>query len=221
MNALMKTSLNKSVAPPSPSVLEEGNVLGGGWRIKERKTDHPNEISHHDSGPDRIEQENASEEIVRAPGHDELPQRRRWCHPLGVLISIGAVVVVLTMLADVPSSWLGESGVTQPANAETYASSTPTQDQKTTALPAMSDGGYQLHLGTYRSELGARLLWAGLEADSGTLLDGFDPSFERQQSDGGTSYHVLAGPYARYGIADSHCAWLNEREVECSVIGGQ
>lgn len=217
----MTTTPNRSVAAHSPSVLEEGKAPSGGWRIKERKTDHPNEISHLDSGPDRIEQEHASEQIMRASEHDGSAQRRRWSHPLAVLISIGAVVAVLTMLADVPSSWLGESGVAQPANAETHASSTPTQDQQTTALPALSDRGYQLHLGTYRSELGARLMWAGLEADSGTLLDGFDPSFEPQQSDGGTSYHVLAGTYTRHGLAANHCAWLNNRKVACSVIGGQ
>lgn len=217
----MKTALNKSVATHSPSVLEEGKVLGDGWRIKERKTDHPDEITFHASGPDRIKQENASEKIARAPGHDESTQHRSWCHPVGVLVSIGAIVVVLTMLADVPSSWLEKSGVAQPANAETYASSTPTQDQKTTVHPAMPNSGYQLHLGTYRSELGARLMWASLEADSDTLLDGFDPSFERQKSDGGTFYNVLAGTYARHGIADNHCAWLNKREIACSVIGGK
>jgi len=221
MNITMKTTPNTSVAAPSPSVLEEGKVLSGGWRIKERKTDHPNEMSHHDSGPDRLELEIASETFVRAPEHDESAQRRRWCHPLGVLVSLGAVVAVLTMLADVPSSWLGDSGVAQPANAETHASSTPTQDQRTAAVPALSDSGYQLHLGTYRSELNARLMWTGLEADSSTLLDGFDPSFERQQSDGGTSYYVLAGAYMRHDNAASHCAWLNQREVACSVISGQ
>ncbi|MGI9433402.1 MAG: SPOR domain-containing protein, partial [Geminicoccaceae bacterium] len=102
----------------------------------------------------------------------------------------------------------------------THTSSTSTQGQKMTAQEVMPDDGYQLHLGAYQSELGARLMWVSLEADPGMLLNGLDPAFKRQQGEGGTFYHVLAGTYARRDIADSHCAWLKEREVACSIVGG-
>lgn len=212
----MKKAPNRFKATHSPS-LQEGKILGGGWRIKELKTNRP---ARHDFGLLRPEPTDDSARSATVPGHQKTPQRRRWCHPFGVLASMSAAGIALIMVADVSSPWLDPTGVSQPANAETHTSSTSTQGQKTTALQVMSDDGYQLYLGAYRSELGARLMWVGLEADPGTLLNGLDPSFKRQQGEGGAFYHVLAGTYARHDVADSHCAWLKEHEIACSIVGG-
>lgn len=217
MGATMRKTPNKSTMAHSPS-LKEGAVLGDGWRIKERKTTNRlADSTHQDTSSLHSEPSDVNAQSATASPHEETPRRRRWCHPLVVLASMGAAAMALIIVADVPPSWLNPSNVSRSASAEAHTSSTSTPGQK---QENELDRGYQLHLGVFPSELDARLMWLGLEADPATGLDRLDPLFKRDKSEHGTFYHVLAGTFASHNEADGHCAWLNENKVVCSVVGG-
>lgn len=158
-----------------------------------------------------------------------------WRHRFGVLSSIGIVAGALMIVIGLLSVWFSPSGVSQPAIAETFATAAASEAHAATEVPAERetpketvlqqdmpklDQAYRLHLGAYPSELSARLAWAGLQANSNMLLEGLDPSFDRQESDGGTFYHVLAGAYSRRHLADNHCSWLTQHEVDCFIVDG-
>lgn len=82
----------------------------------------------------------------------------------------------------------------------------------------VSADGYQLFLGAYRKEIGARYVWAGFRADLGPLLDNLAPQFERIQNENGTAYRILAGTLSSLDDADSLCARLRERYVACTIV---
>jgi hypothetical protein len=87
---------------------------------------------------------------------------------------------------------------------------------------SLADDEYQLYLGAYPSEVGARLLWAGLKANPGTTLDGLDPMFERTENELGTFYHVFAGTLSNHDDADRYCERLKQQNVACTIftLGG-
>ncbi len=94
-------------------------------------------------------------------------------------------------------------------------STTNIDEQRQTLV---SGEGYQLYLGAYRKEVGARYMWAGFRADLGPLLDNLTPQFERIQDENGTAYRVLAGTIPSLDDAGSLCARLREQEVACSIV---
>lgn len=215
----MKKAPEKSATPPSLSPAE-GMVLGEGWRVKERKVKHPAASAPPVAGLFRPLSANIDARPASLPVQEDALQRRRWCHPLSVLVGSGAVAVALIMSLHALPPLFNSSGVSKQASAESPASSTPALRQGTAALHDAPGDHYQLHLGVYQSDLGARLMWTGLEANPATLLDGLDPSFKPHQSEQGTVYHVLAGAFASHDDADNHCAWLKEQKIACSIVGG-
>jgi len=220
----MTKILDTSVASHAPTLAKERAVQGG-WRIKKRKTNDGSKsgrrITRLSSSkiPFRAETYAArlssvipSKGGLRKSRSKPVTERRYWSRPLGVL-GLVAAAIALIVTAGEPSSWLDMSGVSPPAIAETSA---PSQLADLSAV----DEGYLLHLGSYPSELGAQLMWAGLEANRLTMLNRLDPVFTSHEGDQGTVYDVLAGRFVSREDAKGHCAWLNDNEVACSVVDG-
>lgn len=205
----METPLS---SPPS-----RGAAPKGGWRVKERKPHQRIALDRMDAAP--VMPLSRGDVQPSEPEKTPTPKsaNQRWRKSFGVLTGASIAAGALMIMTGTPSAWLHQSGASHPAVAETYASTSSTEESVGTPQVPRA---YRLHLGAYQSELSARLAWAGFEADSNMLLEGLDPSFDRRESDDGTLYHVLAGAYSRRDLADDHCSWLARRNLDCSIVGG-
>ena len=234
----MKQEADRFLAPvPSPAGSVES--LGDGWKVKKWKTPS----SHGFARPVGAGPEHAP---GQAAVRHSLLQRRRWCHPLGILGGVGAAALAVIMMANVMPPEAGSSDMSQPVKAATLSSSMPTEVQKAEPEPSLiprrpaslqtalapqemsapqdslANDEYQLYLGAYPSEVGARLLWTGLKANPRTTLDGLDPIFERTENELGTFYHVFAGTLSNHDDADRYCERLKQQNVSCTIftLGG-
>lgn len=203
-----------------PSFPQEQTAAIGGWRVKERKTAGPARIARRNTIPQPIGPKGLTVQTVTAPLSKSRSQREGWLSSRRGLAGTGAALIILLTMAAASSLWLKSPNALQTTEAETQTSSSTLSDQKTAAEPATSDEGYRLYLGTYRSELAARLTWAGLQADSATMLVGLDPFFKPSEEGESAFYHVLAGRHATYHEANSHCSWLRDHGVDCSIVDG-
>lgn len=212
-----------SSAPLKPSDKKD-QAPDGGWRVKEWKTNSSSvsvgQTKHSfPSLPINVIAEDEPPSIFERLG--------LWCYGkrwIGILAAM-STTVVLVMVMGTSSSWLVSPEVSKPAVAATHDAPTPTPAPALAPAPepelavqeSRLNTGYLLHLGSFRSQLGARLMWAGLTADPGMLLQGFDPIF---RSDDGTVFDVLVGTYSSHDAADGHCAWLTQNNITCAVVGG-
>lgn len=215
----MKKVPGTSIEPYDRSP-KKGGSLGDGWRIKERKAARAADPKDHVVSASQTRPENGSEQTSLLPEHDQSTQRLRWGYSFKGLTGVSAAIAALIIAAVVLPTWLNLYGVSQQANAEIQTSSTEISGQETSAQQITPIDGYQIHLGSYQSELGARLVWAGIEADPGRLLDGLNPIFKSHQDEQGMFYHVLAGSFVHHDDAAIRCAWLEQHDVACSIIGG-
>jgi len=197
---------------------EKEGSIGGGWRIKERKTARPANTADLITSSIRKRFKIEVDKPARKAGPDQSSQRRPWYQGLRSVAGMGAAVAALITVAVVLPLWLNLYGVSQKANAEIQTPATAMAEQEKATQQITSNRKYQLHLGSYDSELEARLLWAGVEADLGVLSDGLDPLFKSDQGEHGTSYQVLAGKFPKENDAAMRCAWLRLRNVVCSVV---
>lgn len=200
----MKKKVN---APAVPHYLrpEKEQVLGGGWRIKERKNKRPTAVERQIVAPVRFD----AKSVSTLSSSKRTAHRRRWLQPFGALAAMSAAVV-LVMVAGIP----------KPVEVEALSPTTMVESMQVAAQNGMLNHQYMLHLGSYQSELGAHLMWTGLEADLATMLEGFDPVFKSRERDDGTFIDVLVGTFSSQDEADGHCAWLNDKKVNCSVVDG-
>lgn len=198
---------------PSP---QKGEVLANGWRVKGRKTTPQTESPGKPVQAEVHAEVGAELGVTKSKG-DQSPLPRRWNRWLGVFASTGAAIIVLITVMNILPSWFNSPSVSHPAHAETQALLTPISSKATAVTQISSDEVYQLNLGAYQSELGARLMWAGLEANS-DLLYVLDPLFEPEETVQGMVYHVLAGTFASEDDADVVCSWLREHDVDCSIV---
>lgn len=214
--------MNKTMSmpeTPDQTTPEKDVVLSSGWRVKRRAPTRSGESVDTIVSSIATRPGIAPGKSARAAGRSQSSRLQRLSRHFGVLASMGAAVVALIMVADFLSSGVEPTGISHPANAETHISTA--EDQSAIRQLAISADGYQLHLGAYRSELDARLVWVGLEAYAGTTLDGMHPLFEAHRSDDGDQvFHLLARSVGGYDEADNHCAWLRKRAVTCSIVEG-
>lgn len=194
--------------PTVPHYLRPGTepVLGDGWRIKERKSKRPTAAERKILAPVRFD----AKSVTSSSSSRKTAHRRRWLQPFGALAAMSAAMV-LVMVAGVP----------KPANVATQSPVDLMESMQVAAQNGMLDHRYMLHLGSYQSELGAHLMWTGLEADLATMLEGLNPVFKSEERDNGTFIDVLVGTFSSQDEADGHCAWLNDKKVvSCSVVDG-
>ena len=136
------------------------------------------------------------------------PPRRRYGKNAVLWLSVctGAIVAALAV----------SSGLLQftPTNiltlAEARAFSSP--------LAQAPDEAYQLQLGSYREEIGARYAWTAYQASLGETLERWQPQFERIENGESVSYRILAGTFPSLGEADDLCARLQERNIPCTIV---
>jgi len=162
-----------------PLPIEKERSLGGGWRVKERKTKRPLARDQQISAPLRPESHDSLSRSVSPTGKMNAVRRQQWLLPIGGLAAVSAVIVTI-MMSGVPSSSSDQSGGLQLVSADRQISA---QSQRAAAQESMMNVGYMLHLGSYQSELGAHLMWTGLEANTASMLEGLDPIFKSQQRD--------------------------------------
>ena len=208
----MKKRVN---APTMPHYLRPGQeqVLGGGWRIKKRKNKRPTAIEQQILAPVRFDAKSAA---VSSSSRKNA-QRRRLLQPFGALAAMSAAMV-LVMAAGIPKPVVVEA---QPSSdMEAQSSSDMLESMHVAAQNGMLNHHYMLHLGSYQSELGAHLMWTGLEADPATMLEGLNPIFKSHERDDGTFIDVFVGRFSSQDEADGHCAWLHDKKVSCSVVDG-
>ncbi len=215
----MKKASNTTEIEACARAPQSEEQIGCGWRIKERKTSRSaNRVDITSVIRNRFELD--AEQAASPAGSNQIHQRRRWYHSLESLSGIAAAVVALIMAAAFLPPWLNLDGVSQKANAEIQSPSATMPGQETKTQYSTPSGLYQLHLGTYTTELDARLMWAGLEVDPDMLVTGLDPQFKSSQSEQGIFYDLLAGAFVHQDDAAIRCAWLRKHDVACTIIGG-
>lgn len=211
--------VNKKVitsSVPLKSSDKKDQAPDGGWRVKKWKTNNASvsaQPTRHSfpSLPITVIAENAA-----PSGAERLGLQRYGKQWIGIL-AVACAAVALVMGGGAYFPWLGSPEVSPPAVAATQNSPAPAADLQLAVQENTRNNGYLLYLGSFRSQLGARLMWAGLTADPGMMLQGFDPIF---RSDDGTVFDVLVGTYSSHDAADGHCAWLAQNNITCAVVGG-
>jgi len=82
------------------------------------------------------------------------------------------------------------------------------------------EGGYAVHLASFRTREAAEREWKRLGAAYGKLLGGLDARFPRVDlgAEKGVYYRLLAGPLADAARARALCQALRKHKVECRVV---
>ncbi len=169
----------------------------GGWRVKAQRSSAWSEAASAEGSTFRP--------VTRRRGYDR-PLPKRSGHA-GVFASFTIAILGALLVVGGLSTWFEPAAISQPAHAETGNERT--------------DGTYKLHLGIYESELGAKLTWTSIKAYPGKTFDEVSPNFESRMTESlGPVYLLTAGHFVDYDNADSHCDWLRDRRVACTVVDG-
>ena len=159
--------------------------------------------------------------------HDKPSRYRLWKRiAIGLSGCASAVIIALIM-----SSSLQQEGGLWNAAGMAKAEARPANDAQPLAtdesyrIQSVNEGeqpvhteSYQIQLGSYNKETGARYAWAVLKVELGELLEGLEPQFENVQNGDGSFYRILAGTIPKLNDADHLCTRLEENGIPCVII---
>jgi len=193
----------------------------GPWKVKERKrkSSGTRKQPHYAISVERSNPNNqdlmSSKQIPRQRassypmGKRSVPSRSRRRIRSAVLISVGIVAITSVLVES--NHWpeqLAPSNVLSIAKAQNFS-----------LLDSRGTGEiYQLQLGSYQEEIGARYAWTAYQASLGGPLDDWEPQFERTQNGGNPSHQILAGSFVSLDEANHFCTHMQLRSVPCKPI---
>ena len=140
--------------------------------------------------------------------HLPIPSRRRHGKNAVLWLSVCTSAIVAALTVSSGLQQLTPSNILTLAEAQTFSS-----------LEAQApDETYQLQLGSYREEIGARYAWTAYQASLGDPLERWEPQIEQIQNENSAAYRILAGTFPNLNEADYLCTRLQERNIPCTIV---